>query len=752
MSQRVIIFFEILFLFAGLVVDSSSSAQETISRNHPASIPLSWAPAPDEQKIDLIAVLALRNTGQLAQLQSDLQNRHSPRYHQWLTTDEFVAQFGPTSKQMRTLSEWLVRQGFKVTAANRRTRRISFSGTAGTIRQALGTSIVTDGTNYANTSDPFIPAELAPTTQAILGLSRMAPLNIVEPRRSAAGRNPGTETGSSDQIVGGLGPHFGPSDLYTFYNETPVLKSGNFGTRKPDCIGLAELGNVLKGDLVKFTQRFKLPPLELKKIFVNGSNPGLSGDNEPALDVEWAHAVSPNTPIYFYLSNGNVSRTPYLDAITRAVDDNKCGVISSSVEDTCPDVATIEAYDSVVQQGVAQGQTFFKSSGDYGDNWYCGNPVPQPGPFFNTYDQTKCEDVENVGLGTGSQPSVDEEATSPFETSVGGTQFTPLYLSDLDASLVSDGLEVAWNDCGPDNRDCNGQTPYCPLKIASGGGRSVVFTKPQWQTGLNVPNDGWRDIPDVAMGADAYAPGFFIYGHGKGGPPPRVELTSDGGTSLATPLWAAISRLIAKAQGVTRLGNINARLYELGNLRSPFSGLQDVFDGNNDNNGIDGYRAGPGYDQVTGWGSPNIAVLVAAFPGAALRVKPANAKVARKATAVVSSFSVINTTPGPLKLDGIALDMTWPKLFSSLQLSVMAGGVTQELSSSPSKHNVLKFQSPLQIPTAGSARIVLTLTAENVSGSSSFSLARGSIAIGDDQGGIIEVTGLPSTLARVKVQ
>jgi subtilase family serine protease len=153
--------------------------------------------------------------------------------------------------------------------------------------------------------------------------------------------------------------------------------------------------------------------------------------------------------------------------------------------------------------------------------------------------------------------------------------------------------------------------------VSTGGGRSVLFTKPEWQSGLNVPNDGWRDIPDVAMGAASRAPGFFIYGHGKDGTP-TVELVPSGGTSLASPLWAAISRLVAQSQGLTRLGNINARLYELGNLQSRNSGLHDVIDGNNDDSGITGYSAGPGYDQVTGWGSPNIAVLVAAFPGAAL--------------------------------------------------------------------------------------------------------------------------------------
>jgi len=56
-------------------------------------------------------------------------------------------------------------------------------------------------------------------------------------------------------------------------------------------------------------------------------------------------------------------------------------------------------------------------------------------------------------------------------------------------------------------------------------------------------------------------------------------------------MWAALTRLIAQAQGVTRLGNINPRLYELGNLLNPALGLHDITIGNNDDNGIKGYDA-----------------------------------------------------------------------------------------------------------------------------------------------------------------
>jgi subtilase family serine protease len=713
-------------------VSTSAQMVQAITGNHPAMLPVGWPSAPDSLQVDLVAVLALRNTRQLTQLEADLQNRHSPHYHQWLTTDQFVAHFGPTKDQMTEIASWLAQQGFTVTSSDQRTRRVYFTGTEATIRKALGTSLVSDGTNYVNTSDPVVPADLAPTVQAILGLSSLPHLLASDSRssgtRKRSTRSPGRFL--SDAVINGVGPTFAPADLYNFYNEMPARNGGNLGTGAPDCVGLPELGDVTGGAVEKFNSQFKLPPVSLKRILVNDQNPGLPGDNEPALDVEWVHAVAPKTPIYVYLAS---SKTPYLDAITRAVDDNVCGAISGSVEDSCPDVKTLQAYNSVLEQGVVQGQTFFHSAGDYGDNWPCGNVNSQP-PIYD--DQSSCGTVPSTG--TGSQPSVDEEAASPFITSVGGTQFTPIYLSGFDASVIGDGLEVVWN-VGDEKSD------NCPSKDATGGGKSVVFPKPAWQTGFNVPDDGARDVPDIALGADGSSPGFFVYSREAG--ESSATLVAAGGTSIASPIWAAISRLIAQSQGVTRLGNINPRLYELGNLQSPSTGLHDVTTGDNDNGEIPGYSAGSGYDQVTGWGTPNIALLIAAFPGAALTATPAEISIKPGSSFEASTFSIANTTSDALQLTRITVGVKSPRLFSALQAGAAAGGITEQVLVTPSKRNILVFPSPMLIPAGQSAQVTLTLAAANKLGLSSLTLGSGAVGINDGAGGIIEVTGLPVALA-----
>ncbi len=345
---------------------------------------------------------------------------------------------------------------------------------------------------------------------------------------------------------------------------------------------------------------------------------------------------------------------------------------------------------------------------------------------------------------------------------VGGTKFQPSYdTAGNDLSTVSDGLESVWN-----NNDSGTAPVYCPIKDASGGGPSVIFGKPSWQAGVGVPNDAARDIPDVAMGADGPAvgvtpaialPGFFVATQKTTDPAPTFALT--GGTSIATPMWAGVSRLIAQAQGVTRLGNINARLYELGNLQSPSSGLHDVTTGNNANNSIPGYSAGVGYDLATGWGSPDIAKLVAAFPGAAASATAVKTKVKAGKTAAAGTFTITNTTSGPLNLQSVTINLGSPALFSSLTLIATVGGTTQVAAGLPSASSVFTFSPLVSIPSSGSATLVLqglavtkAPRASRHRRTSSIAIAQGGVNVSDGQGGIVQVSGLPATLGSVKVR
>ncbi len=165
------------------------------------------------------------------------------------------------------------------------------------------------------------------------------------------------------------------------------------------------------------------------------------------------------------------------------------------------------------------------------------------------------------GVSTGKH--VDFPASSPYVLGCGGT------------SLPQTGPEVAWND-GPGGG-------------ASGGGYSAQFPRPSWQTG-NAKTQ--RGVPDVAADADPDT-GYVVNVDGT--------RTVIGGTSAAAPLWGGLLALINQSIG-RRAGFVNPVLYA-----NPLL-LNDITEGNNN-----GYSAGPGWDPVTGLGSPKGSAILAAL-------------------------------------------------------------------------------------------------------------------------------------------
>jgi subtilase family serine protease len=185
----------------------------------------------------------------------------------------------------------------------------------------------------------------------------------------------------------------------------------------------------------------------------------------------------------------------------------------------------LSAFRSWAQQGNAQGITWFAASGDNG--------------------AADCDDQENPGL------AVDAPGSIPEVTDVGGTEFVEgsgQYWSSTNNSTGASALsyisETTWNDSAEDG------TPS-----ASGGGASVVFAKPSWQTGPGVPANNARNVPDVALSASADHDGYYVYTGGS--------LQIYGGTSVPAPSFAGITVLLNQylvsngAQTGAGMGNLN---------------------------------------------------------------------------------------------------------------------------------------------------------------------------------------------------
>jgi subtilase family serine protease len=577
-------------VFSASVARAQSTQSAAVPGNHPIGVANLAARAAADRPLRIRVGFALRNRGVLSKLMADQQDPSSPRYHQWLRAAEFDARFGRTAAEVAAVSAWLRSQGFQVERST--AREIAASATVAQAESAFSTTIAasSDDAVFANTTDPAVPAELAGTIGSIDGLDNTIHAHSfgIKPPHGAS---PAKSTGASRQISasaqakdsaardairlvaaiteysGGAGTAFGPADLYTFYDETPLLGAGTNGGGG-DCIAIVEDTDYLDAAVTNFDSTFSLPALGVTRVQADASNPGITGgEDEALLDVEWAHAVAPGAPISVY------EGTSLFDAIAKAVNDNACGTISISYG-FCGGSSSFytSSLDSLFVKAAAQGQSVFVSSGDQG----------AAGIVLNSLG-TACV--------TGTSRNVSEMAADPNVTGVGGTQFTPVYSSSSDVGSVAEG---AWNDPAG----------------STGGGASALFAKPAFQSALTVA-DGHRDVPDIALGSSPYSPGFYWTTDSGGAP---LLTCCIGGTSIAAPMWAGLSKLVAQLGGAPRLGNMNPRLYQLAaSGNSSQTGLRDSTTGNNTYNGVTGFSAGVGYDQTTGLGSADMATFAAAY-------------------------------------------------------------------------------------------------------------------------------------------
>src|SRR5215469_15899962 len=167
-----------------------------------------------------------------------------------------------------------------------------------------------------------------------------------------------------------FGPLLGPSDFYTFYDETPLSNAGITGT---DCIAIVGVSNVptgANGPIATFNNSFGLPQSNLTAILTDGPDPGPTHDafeSEALLDIEWSHAVAPNAATKLFIGTGANGGYPLTDALQGAVSDGSCAVISISFAECGGQPSDYtETVGNLVNQAQSQGQTVFVSSGDYG--------------------------------------------------------------------------------------------------------------------------------------------------------------------------------------------------------------------------------------------------------------------------------------------------------------------------------------------------------------------------------------------------
>ena len=344
-------------------------------------------------------------------------------------------------------------------------------------------------------------------------------------------------------------------EMQTAYGLGPLYKKGLDGTGQTIVIVDANGSPSIVADVNLFSQLNGLPlltPSNFKIVtpvgpvacaIVNGK---CSADVETMLDVEWAHSIAPGANIVLVLSP-DLGFSNIDLANLYAIENQLGNVISNSFG--ISEVALVEFLPSelVVENGISEiaaalGISQQVSTGDDGD--------------FLAFDQAE------YGINS---VSVEANADSPYVTAVGGTS------TFLD-SKNNIKLQTGW---GLNETRIAEPTPNPPdvpplslgFIFGGGGGTSVVYAKPKFQRSLRGK---FRQVPDIAMNADPETGVEVIYSP-DGNPAHGTVVTVVGGTSLSTPMFSGLWSIANQAAGGGPIGQAAPILYEL-----PGNAITDV--------------------------------------------------------------------------------------------------------------------------------------------------------------------------------
>ena len=516
---------------------------------------------------NLDLVLRLPHQGELTSFLASLYDSASANYHHFLTPETFARRFGASSTSIATVTSYFSNFGLRSVSINRARTIVSLHGSSSDVARAFATSVETVRTASGVLVSQFaraatVPAPIAADVQRVVGLSSPdGPTPQLRAPLSTAHSTSSATTVPSTCPSAGSATSNGPNALngYTaqqqakLYGLNSAWASGSTGVGQT--IAVYELGLFNQSDLNTYFSCYGVSPT-VTAINVDGG-PGTTFSDEATLDLEEVGVLAPGANLEVY-QGPNSSAGP-LDVYARIADDNTANVVSVSwgTCETDPS-GDVSGEQVVFQQMAAQGQSVIASAGDSGSSDCYG------------------------GASNSTSLSVDDPASQPFVTGVGG----------LSVQSISPLVQSVWNQQVP-----AGNT--CASSGGSGGGQSVVWSRPGWQVtpGSSVTST-MRMVPDLSVMGDP-ATGFIQY-YPNSGSCSTPSWYTIGGTSIGSPLVSALVAVATQACGQGRLGFLNPQLYQM-----PSSDFVDVTNGSNDVFNAGGFSAGVGYDMASGLGSPN---------------------------------------------------------------------------------------------------------------------------------------------------
>jgi len=636
----------VVMLFATCLCAAGAAAAAPYPHGAVSAVDVGPAAAfAENSQITVTVALELSNRAAMEQLISDVSTPGNPHYQQFLTPDQFRAQFGPSAAAVDAVTKSFLAQGLSVTRTA--TAQLHVSGTPAQIERAFAVqlrSFAVSGTDAAPgyryrapLSEPQLPDAIAPLVRGVLGLDTR-PAFAPHLRHGARAVTPA-------QVANTLNTPDPPGewtviDYADYYHVNPLYGRGYTGHGRT--LAIVTLASFTQSDAYYYWNTvlgLGVATNRITEVQVDGgSGPpsDASGSDETTLDVQQSGGLAPGARILVYEAP-NTSQG-FVDAFAVSADANKADTVSSSwglwelfnsanafgngpvTDPTTGQVVTIlKAFHDVFAQAALEGQSLFCSSGDYGayDSVNALPTAPSPGQPFSF----------NPVL------SIDSPASDPLITVAGATtlpgaqvyQFSPTLTVTID---IAHEQAWGWDYLAP-LCEVFGLPDNCEFPIGSGGGVSIYWQRPfyQWFTpGMtnSVPGQALyqetpappeliaalpanyfgRNVPDFATNGDPQTGYLLFYTSDVNG----FEVETYGGTSFVAPQMNGVTSLFV--QGLHhRVGLLNPALYFIaatsGGRDAPFRAVRG---------GDNWYYSGrPGYNQATGLGIPDAANLFEAL-------------------------------------------------------------------------------------------------------------------------------------------
>ena len=472
--------------------------------------------------------------------------------------EEMVAKYFPLEADYKSVMAWAQAQGFEVTRGSDNRLAVFARARVGKIQLALKANFARvgfEGKEYTSAiSAPSVPASISPLLVGINGL---------QPHLRA--RKHLMQRQAQPKSLNGTNPPFTPAQILKAYNADALAVSGS-----GQAIAIVIDRPPLVSDLQQFWStytNYNVAQMTANYVPIDVLNVGTfpAPEGEESLDTEWSSSMAPGAQVRVYAA--------------------------SDLSFTNLDLAYQQVYDDATahpEYGIHQ----MSMSYGIGEQYATGSQVSTDSQYFASLTSAGVTVFASSGDGasTPGNSGINPDTSGPLQvespasdmcvTGVGGTSL----VVDSGTNVTS---ETAWVD--------------------SGGGVSIYFVRPTWQTGAGVPAGTTRLVPDVSAIADPNT-GVYIVVNGA--------VQQVGGTSLSSPVWAGFCALINQARANVNLapvGLLGPKLYPL----TGSSNFRDITGGNNavgaSSNG--NYVAGSGFDRVTGIGVPLLQTLIPALVG-----------------------------------------------------------------------------------------------------------------------------------------